>query len=177
MTTIIDGTEQQVLISQNKSIEMSTYSGKKGKHTFSIMIAVTPDVHLCYISNSYVGSKTDLNIYMMPENQVHKFLEHDQWICFEKGYRGVAHQFKNVILPFLGKWHSLNSEKLKFNSEHSAMCAVVENFNKECKRFKICSNLFRVRTSNLEYARKIHNEVWTVVSGMVNEFVSSLRRD
>lgn len=78
MTIIIDETEQQVLISQDKSIEMSTYSGKKGKHTFSVVIAVTSDGHLCYISNSYVGSKTDLNIYMMPENQVHKFLEHDE---------------------------------------------------------------------------------------------------
>jgi hypothetical protein len=177
VTLVVDATEQHVLVSQDKLMEMATYSGKKNKHTFSVMIAASPDGHLCFISRSYVGSKTDLNIYQMPENHIHRNIEEDEWIIFDKGYRGTSSQFKNVALPFYGQWYNLSEKERKFNSDHAAIRVVVENFNKECKRFKICSNVFRVRTSDLEHAREIHHRVWIVVSGMVNGFVSPLRKD
>jgi hypothetical protein len=101
VTLVVDETEQQVLLSKDKLNEMATCSGKKNKHTFSVTIAASPDGHLCFISRNYVGSKTN---YQIPENQIHRNIEENEWIILDKGYRETSSQFNNDALPFYAQW-------------------------------------------------------------------------
>jgi len=52
---VVDGTEQKVLQSKKKAKANITYSGKKKMHTFTKLIAVTPNGKICFISDSYPG--------------------------------------------------------------------------------------------------------------------------
>ncbi len=51
--------------------KQATFSRKKKKHTYTVMIAISPEGHIYFISLSYPGSKNDFNIYNIPENHIH----------------------------------------------------------------------------------------------------------
>ncbi len=52
---ILDGTEQQIVMSTTKSIAKQTRSGKKTYHTLSKLVGVTPNMKLMLYSNTYTS--------------------------------------------------------------------------------------------------------------------------
>jgi hypothetical protein len=54
ITVVIDGSEQQCSIPCTKKIEQTFYSGKKKKHSITLLAAVSPrDGYIYWISDSY----------------------------------------------------------------------------------------------------------------------------
>lgn len=174
VTVIGDGTEQQILISGNKYIEKNTYSGKKGKHTFTIFIACSPDGYIYFISFSYSGSKPDLSVLNYQENQIYTRLEPNEWIMLDKGYKDL--KFARKVVPIVGKSEILLEEEEIYNNDVASIRIVIENVNCEIKKFKICQFTFRAHITKLEEVRIEHNRVWVVVAGIVNEFKAPLRK-
>ena len=79
-------------------------------------------------------------------------------------------------MPILGKWSELSELEQKFNSHLAHHRIVIENVNRECKKWKICQHTFRAKTNDLDVAAVHHNKVWVTVCGLVNELHGPLRR-
>ncbi len=115
ITVIGDGTEQQISTALDKFIEQFTYSEKKAKHTFTLLIACSPDGDVYLVSLSYPGSKNDINVYDMEENLIHRHIIKAEWVMFDKGYSGVFKHCSRVAIPVMGKtaastrkrWHTI----------------------------------------------------------------------
>lgn len=177
LVVVIDGCEQRVKIPSDKLNERSLYSGKKRTHTFTVMLACAPDGTIYFLSCSYNGSKNDMNIYEMSENQIHRGMMSDEAIVADKGYVGVAQYHPKIVLPILGEEKSLTNEEIAYNNEQKKHRIVVENVFAHIKKYNICSHVFRSPVSNVEISRKKHNEIWVICAGMVNEFVMPIRNN
>ena len=112
-------------------------------HTFSILAAAVPNGHIYFLSLSYSGSKNDLNIYNMMENQIHLSLNSKEYIIPDKGYCGLDKQFPNMIIPIKRGEESISLDEQRYNDEIAKTRIVVENAFACIKRFSICQHTFR----------------------------------
>jgi hypothetical protein len=99
-----------------KRKEQSLYSGKKRKHTFTILIGVTPKGHILFVSLTYNGSNNDLNLIEYPENHVWNYITEDEYIMADKGFRGMT----KGILPFIGDESKFTPDEKQFNRGFAA---------------------------------------------------------
>jgi hypothetical protein len=101
VTVVLDGTEQMVVCPKNKLIENGVYSGKYQQHTFTKLIACSPNGIIYYIGNSYAGSLNDKNLYDIKENWIHEKLEPYETIVADKGFFGKTKQKKTIKLELI----------------------------------------------------------------------------
>lgn len=177
VSVIVDGTEQEIYLSSNKMIERATYSGKKHKHTFTKLIACSPNGIIYFISQSYNGSKNDLQLAEFPENSFYKFLDLDEWIGADAGYRGLE-RIHPTILPFvqLSNQPELSKEEKEFNNEWASVRVIVENVICQIKKWKCCRLPLRCKTTDIHIAQRFHDKIWRICCILVNNFVESLRQ-
>ncbi|KAG2387549.1 hypothetical protein C9374_001143 [Naegleria lovaniensis] len=156
ITIILDGTEQQVFTPSNKIKEQSLYSGKKCKHTFTLLIGVSPDGYILFVSLSYNGSNNDLNLIEFPENHIWKYINTDEYIMADKGFKGMP----RGVLPFIGNESPFTEKEKQFNRGLAAIRIVVENAIAHIKKWKICSTPFRCKTYDInEFVMPIRNRL------------------
>ncbi|KAL9647835.1 hypothetical protein ABK040_008110 [Willaertia magna] len=128
-----------------------------------------------HISLSYEGSKNDMNLIDFGENHFWTCLDESEYICGDKGFRGLQHYWKNIVLPFIGS--DLNEKEKEFNNEVASIRIVVENVFSQIKKWKVCKHPFRTNINNIEKAKVWHNKVWVVVGGLFNDFVAPIRNN
>ncbi|KAL9646313.1 hypothetical protein ABK040_014466, partial [Willaertia magna] len=174
-SVLFDGSEQQISVSKEKNIEQVTYSGKKKLHTFTKLVACSPNGFIYFISSSYAGSKNDQQIYNMEENHIHTSLKAHEFIGANKGFTGVYSYWKNTIIPYLSSDDLLTVEEKTFNNEFAHYRIVIENVFSNFKKFKIYQYVFRSKTKNLDKALQLHHKVWIIVGGLLNSFRMPLR--
>ncbi len=153
---------------------MATHSGKKRKHTFTKLIAVSLYGHLYFVSESEVGSMNDISVYNLTGNCLHGNLKDDEWLMADS--TGLLSRFERIIVPIHGQWNELNVDERKYNASVATVRTLVENVNREFKKFKICSSIYRSHTSCLEDAKKEHHMIWIVVGGLIKEYIGQLRK-
>lgn len=175
LTVIGDGSEQQIITFTEKNLEQVTYSGKKRKHTLTLLLFCAPTGHIYYLSKSYPGSLNDLNLYHLPENQIHKNLEPWEAIGLDGGFKGVdRHHLTILPIEEHGKGE-LDEDEKEFNNEFSGYRTVVENVFAHIKQWSICKQPFRGRTS-IDNITQEHHMIWAVCAGFVNRYTVPIRR-
>lgn len=192
ITAVVDGAEQGVLRPLDKVLDTLIYSGnkkfsklyskrrtgKKAKHTFSVMVVCAPTGFIYYISPSYNGSMNDKSIIDLDENKFHRHLTRFEWIAADLGYKGLQHEYERTALPFPDnkeKGYHLTDDEKMFNKRFKSIRTVVENVISHIKNWKICKSTFRAHTNNLEQAQAEHNKIWTIAAGLTNESVMPLK--
>ena len=75
------------------------------------MVASSPKGHIYFVSNSYVGSKNDMNVFQMPENRLDRRLSSNEWLMVDKGYKGDWKLNKRTIMPIFGSWADLTDKE------------------------------------------------------------------
>ena len=101
------------------------------------MAAVAPrDGYIYWISDSYQGSKTDNEMLEFSENHFWKKMTTEEYICGDKGFKGLDRHHKNVCLPFFSE-EKENEEN--FNNQLAHYRIIVENLFAAIKKWKICS--------------------------------------
>lgn len=179
IVVVIDGAEQQVSKPSIKEVEQILFSGKKAKHTFTVMIAVSPTGYIYFVSDSYNGSKNDITVSTYEENRVYNLLDtRYEYIAVDLGYKGLRRFYPNVSEPFPDNPASvgelLEHEKA-YNSEFKEIRTVVENVIAHIRHWKICKHTYRAHTVDLDRVREEHHKAWTIAAGLVNEFVAPLK--
>ena len=89
---IIDGAEFNVQVSGNPVVQQVTYSYYKHHCTGKILVAITPDGYLAYISKTFGGHISDVEIVKQSG-----FLDHlkstGMNVLADKGFTGASHLF------------------------------------------------------------------------------------
>lgn len=164
-----DGVEQPVSKSIEKLIEKTLFSGKKCQHTFTKLVYCSANGYVFFASDTYTGSKTDAQLVSLPENFIWEHLDSDEYIALDKGFKGFQQYWKNVVLPFMyAKEDALESEHIQFNNKFKSIRTVIENVFCAAKKFRICSDKLRVKTTKLAHAKEVHNMAWRSCLGIVN---------
>ena len=74
-----------------------------------------------------------------------------------------------MVLPFMyAKDTELLPEDADFNNKFKSIRTVIENVFCAVKKFRICSDNLRVKTTNLDHAKKVHDMAWRTCAGIVN---------
>jgi len=177
VTVVIDGTEQQVQISRSKFIEQACYSGKKNLHTFTLMIAVSPNGRIYYVSPSYTGSKNDLKVYSFTENQIHLHLDQDEYIMADGGYQSLPEYHPAIIIIHQGaNQKQLTEMEQNYNNEVSSIRTVVENVIAHVKKWKICRYTLRLKgLKDLKVGLEQHHKIFVCCAALVDKFVAPIR--
>jgi hypothetical protein len=166
VTIIVDGTEQPINESKKSMIKNITYSQKKKQHSFTKLIAVTPQGKIVFLSNSYFGSICDKNLCEFPENHLNKKITNGEWIIGDSGFAGLTH------LKILSYSTFKNTE---YSKTYLKIRSVVENSIAMIKDFKICKYQFRKQFNDIEETKLYHHKVWMVVAALCNLYHDNLR--
>lgn len=166
---VIDGAEQGIrTYRDNKFFEQSTYSGKKRKHTFSTLLAVTPKTgRIIALSESFNGAHNDAGIYNQVSHVFEQHLWKDECIGGDPAFIGIKHA--SVIGLKRSRGCQLSVEEEQYNNDWASVRVVVENAIAQVKHWNICRNtLFYVGTP--DEGRHFHHMLWLVASVLVNRF-------
>lgn len=170
-TIVVDGSEQQCSVPTKKLIEQSFYSGKKKKHSITLLAAVAPkDGYIYWISESYQGSKSDQEMCEFPENRFWEHITSEEYIIADKGFRGLDRFHKNICIPF---FNDVDQEPIKqFNNELAHYRIIVENVFSAIKKWKICTHTLALKFTEIKDALNKHNKIWSVVAYLINKYHS-----
>jgi len=168
----IDGSEQEVQKSEDKSLDEFHYSGKKAKHTLTILLACSPTGKIYYLSQSYPGSINDQTTFNLA--QLHKKVPHDECMLLDAGFAHVE-GYDNVIVSLKKPQNGeLTDVETNYNNNIKKVRIVVENVFSLIKKWSICRDVLRVNVTD-GTAEQLHNKVWTIVAALHNEYGEQLR--
>jgi hypothetical protein len=170
---VLDGVEQQTVMSTTKSIAKQTRSGKKTYHTLSKLVGVSPNMKLMLFSNTYIPHN-DLILCRMPEViSKLKELRKPEAIGGDPAFYGLEDDLEiEVIVPYKEyPGHPLSENEEKYNNEWKEIRIYVENYFAEVKDFKILRITFRCKGNNLEQICESHHRVWVVCAWLVDKYI------
>jgi len=167
---VVDGSEQQCSIPTKKKIEQSFYSGKKKKHSITLLAVVAPkNGYIYWLSPSYQGSKTDSEMLEFPSCQFWKNLHLSEYIMADKGFRGMDRFHTNICLPFFDDSSEICQE---FNNSLAHFRIIIENVFSAIKKWRLCSDTLKLKFTDIHEAVEKHNKLWTTVAFLTNQFHS-----
>jgi hypothetical protein len=103
------------------------FSGEKCKHTITKLAFCSPNGIFYYLSPTYTGSKADVQIMTFPENYIFEKLEGDEYISFDKGFKGYQKHWSKVVLPYIyAKDSQLLPDDMVFNNNFKSISTVIE---------------------------------------------------
>jgi hypothetical protein len=101
ITMVLDGSEQQCSIPVKRTTSDRFYSGKKSKHTISKLVVASPsNGQILWISKSYQGSCSDLQIAEFKSNHFWEKADKSEHLIADKGFRGFQRLWQNTFLPY-----------------------------------------------------------------------------
>jgi len=174
VTVCIDGSEQPVFKASDRLTEELHFSGKKGKHTLSLLLACSPSGKIYWISNSYPGSVNDQGMYNIPTNQFHQRLTKDEGIVLDAGFTSVLNYDNFMVSLKKPPNEELTPEQENFNNKLKSIRIVVENVFASIKRWHICRDSIRASVGT-EEAQEFHHKFWVIIAALHNMFTPSLR--
>lgn len=87
-------------------------------------------------------------------------------LLWDKGFKGYQNYWKNVVLPYM--YTTEDSEHLAFNNKFKSIRTIIENVFCSAKKFRICSDKLRVKTTQLHHAKEVDDMIWRLCLGIVN---------
>jgi hypothetical protein len=168
---IIDGMEHAIYQSSDTLLKGTTFSGKKGYHTFTKLVGVNKEGKIWFLSKSFPGGISDSNLSQFEENQIYKQLEKEEKIAADLGFQGLEHL--SILTNLSGK---KTAEQKRFNRVFKHYRSVVENSITQIRNWKICSNKFDGKIKHLRQAREKHDFITRIVAKLVNKFVMPIRK-
>jgi len=155
VSTIIDGSEQPVKVSNDIYNEERFYSAKKGFHSIIKIIGINPNYEIIFSSNSHYGSTDEKWIV---RNEFPNLMQNER-ILGDKGFQGV----EKILAcdPFSRFGRSMSSLRIK-----------VENVFALVKKFSCCNDKLRFNPENDSKLLELHDKYWTIVIGLINNYIS-----
>lgn len=151
---IIDCTEFK--IEQPSTVEMRvyTYSQYKSAYTFKILIAISPNGSIIFISKCYGGKTSDT--FITTDCGLVNLLQPGDIVLADKGFPGIKTSVEDknaivVIPPFRHDGHLTEEELLETNS----IASVRIHVERAIQRVKIYNILHKINTSLFPYVDNI----------------------
>ena len=93
VTFALDGAEQPVHASNHVLSDCELYSAKKGQHSVTLLILVTLDGTILWLSQSCGGSTNDLELACAELNAWMSVFDWDKHRVADAGFNGTFHLF------------------------------------------------------------------------------------
>ena len=136
---VIDCTDVEIAVPKQMDLQRVTYSSYRGMNSFKVLIGVSPNAVVTYVSNLYPGSTSD-RIIVENSGILHNFMAGDL-ILADKGFLVADILPAGVSInvpPFLEHGKFTKSEIIA--TKQIANCRIhVERANARIKDFKILS--------------------------------------
>ncbi len=141
---LIDGTERRTRRSRKPKIEKKHYSGKQGTHTRCNIVISNLRQKILFVSPSKAGRYHDKN--MFDKETSFRFLPPECCLWVDKGFQGIQHQHKNIMMPKKkppkGQLTAIEKEE---NRVISALRMPIENAFAGLKRMNCLYQVYRNR--------------------------------
>jgi hypothetical protein len=168
ISLVLDGAEQQVNGSKNEQLSKFLFSGKKRKYTFTKLVGVGPYGGIWFLSLSFAGSLNDLNLLQLPEGNISSYLDSDEYVLADKGFRGMRSTYRVISAT-----QNCNKQQRR---EICRKRVIVENSIGHIREWKVCKGLFRgSHVQPGKDLREWHHKIWMVCAYLVNKYRGSVR--
>jgi hypothetical protein len=147
---VVDGSEQKVQCPKSKLYEQLVYSGKKRQHSFTLLLACSPQGRIYFISKSYPGSYNDVMLFNFPENYFWHELDREEFIAADKGFIGLDHMHSCLTPIKKMNGQPLTDAEETFNHEFASHWCIVENVFSRIKQWKCCTTMFKCDERDLQ---------------------------
>ena len=141
---LIDVTERRTQRSSNKKTQRKHFSGKQKAHTRKNIAASNPEKKILFLGSTKAGRYHDKKIF--DKETSFRFLSSDCCLWVDKGFQGIGHVHKNIMMP---KKKPQNRElSIKDKEENriiSSLRMPIENVFAGLKRMKSLYDVYRNR--------------------------------
>jgi hypothetical protein len=161
-TFIVDGSEQQVLSSDNTIQNGLHYSTKKSWSSLNIVLWVSLDGHIMHLSQSYPGGKNDDSVLKMRNEQhwIHYLEPHESGFG-DSGFDGFE-QWRIFSVPPVR--NDLYSRVAHYR-------IMVEQTIEKIKNFGSCGDVLRFAIAQQpDDSKRFHQESWTIAAAFINRY-------
>lgn len=159
---IVDATEQSTQRPQDDEEQEKYYSGKKNRHTLKNQVVVTPEGELIHAGKTEPGSKHDKKVFDESETG-----DMDEGAYMgDKGYQGIQDDHNAILPDKKPRGKELRQEQKARNKRISKARIVVEHTIGKMKIYQVLSQRYR-------HPRDTHEQVFTIVAGLVNRQIRS----
>lgn len=162
ITFILDGSEQPVRSSGDATIDFRFYSVKKKQHSINILVVMSMNMKIIYLSPSYPSFKNDIVIARENRSEWYDTYDRDEWGLGDSGFSGLAADGCNIFA-------SPNIHQPIFKL-HASLRVRVENALAHIKQFSATRAKLRIPPKKEQKLLKLHNMCWTIAAVFVNEF-------
>jgi len=172
ITFIVDGTEQPIKTPKHSILNTRFYSSKYKQHSMNIILMISPNGQILWLSPSYPGGTNDNTIMIETMGLWMSELKPDEFGIGDQGFNG---------LHWLQDSHGRNlpiytAEKMgDFGSVFSQKRCLVENAIRKVKIWACCKDEMRI---SLIFKKHFidenllcyHQKIWTIASVFTNLF-------
>ena len=141
---LIDGTERRTRRSSQSKTERKHYSGKQHAHTRKNIVMSNPEKKILFVSPTKAGRYHDKN--MFDKETSFRCLPPECCLWLDKGFQGVQHVHKNIMMPKKKPKNGKLTEAEKVeNTVISSLRMPIENVFAGLKRMNCLYNVYRNR--------------------------------
>jgi hypothetical protein len=141
---LIDATERRTQRSSKDKTQRKHFSGKQGTHTRKNIAVSNPEKKILFLSPTKAGHYHDKK--MFDKETSFRFIPPDCCLWMDKGFQGVQHVHKNIMMPKKKpKNGKLTIEEKEENKVISALRMPIENVFAGLKRMNCLYDVYRNR--------------------------------
>jgi hypothetical protein len=160
-TFVIDGSEQPVSSASDPVTNYEFYSAKKKQHSVNILMAVTPDGLILYLSTSFGSGTVDITMTTLTKSDWYAKLGASEWGLCDAGFNGLCGEWRMLPPPKRGN---------PFYRVHSRARIIVEQKFADIKDWRAAREPIRMSMADKESLLTTHHKIWTVIAVLVNDY-------
>lgn len=162
---VIDGSEQEIQQPGHAILNTKFYSAKKGHHSINILAICDFDGRILWVSNSYAGSWTDVEIVKRELRQFLSQIPEEEKGLGDKGFNGLYSEYSIFSLNF-----KRNDQNYK---ELAHFRVQIENCFARVQKYRALKYPLRQKCSNAEQEQallEMHQKRFVVAVGLTNQY-------
>lgn len=158
---LIDGTERRTQRSSNAKTQRKHYSGKQSCHTRKTIVMANPEKKILFLSPTKAGRYHDKKLF--DKETSFRCIPPDRTLWLDKGFQGVQHAHKNVMMPKKKpKNGQLTAAEKEENRVISALRMPIEHAFAGLKRMNCLHHVYRNRNGQDDQFMFLSAGLWNL---------------
>ncbi|EFA84913.1 hypothetical protein PPL_01906 [Heterostelium album PN500] len=128
VTSVVDGSEQRVVVPMNSDLKICYYSGKKGFSSFNKQVFCSPNGKIKYMSHTRPGSRNDQGMKYEVGPFLNKFDDSFEYIMGNKGFQGSHILYKRfIVIDREDRKDGEDDERKEADNRFKSVRIIIEN--------------------------------------------------
>ncbi|EFA85938.1 hypothetical protein PPL_01171 [Heterostelium album PN500] len=176
VTSVVDGSEQRVVVPLNSDLKICYYSGKKGFSSVNKLVFCSPNGKIQYMSHTRPGSRNDQGMMYEVGPFLNKFDDSFEYIMGDKGFQGSHILYKRfIVIDREDRKDGEDDERKEADNRFKSVRIIIENVFAHIKKWAIATMNFRSKIDNFNEILDEHHKIWCCIGLLINLYVEDLR--